>query len=158
MAGQLATGLFSAAGSVLGAQDQAAVAKANAVDLTREATGDELAAKANAQSVERETARTLGQAQANAAASGVQLSGSPLAVMHSIANQGELSRRLTVFNGQLAAKGALTQAAQQRAQASEDLTAGWVQGASTVLSSIDKGANARFPETMASIDSFGLGS
>lgn len=135
---------IAAAAAVTSAEGSAAqglaaqnASSANARNERIFANQDELTAKADAAQTEQQTSRIVGQSQANAGASGVQGgTGSPLAVMHDVASQGELSRRLKLFQGQLGAHGAEDAAAIQQAQGNAAATAGGITAGSTILSSV----------------------
>ena len=86
----------------------------------------------------------MGQAQAATGASSVQATGSPLSVMHDIASQGELSRRLTIWKGQQQATGALGQGAIDEATGEAQQKAAQISGVSTLLTAADKAAEQAF--------------
>lgn len=137
MVGQLGAQALSVAGDYSQGQAGQQLENANARIEQTNATSDEIAAKANAAQLARNSARVTGQAKAAGGASGVQAgTGSPLSVMHDIASEGELSRRLTIWKGQMQAKGALGQAAIDTAQGEGLAQAGQIKAitsASTFL-------------------------
>lgn len=151
MAGQMGSALFSAAGSIMQGQEEKNADYANARIARVNATSDELASKANAAQIETQTKGVLGQAAASAGASGVEMTGSPLAVMHNIASRGELARQMTLYEGRNQARGQQTQAALDTDQGQVAAQAGYLQAGSTILTSADKGANQLFPGTMAAV-------
>ena len=141
MAGMLASAAFSSMGSIMQGQEQGGIAKYNAAAATQDATAQELAAKSNAAMTEQDNARRTGEARAAMSASGIDANkGSPLSVMHDLTSQGELSKQLTVYQGQNAARTDLGKAALDRAEATDDETAGWIQAGSTVLTAGDNAA------------------
>jgi hypothetical protein len=148
---ELVTAGFSALGSEYQGEQQQAVENSNAKVELQNATQAQLAAKANAQQVERNTRSTIANARASFAASGVDVSGSPLEVMHDIATKGELSRQLTIYQGQQQSKGFAGQAAIDKAKGEMDADAGYFQAGTTLLTAADKAAQTAFPATMAAM-------
>jgi hypothetical protein len=152
MVGQLGTAGFSALGSYQQGMEQKDIDYANAVTERNNATQAEVVSKANAAQVERGATEAGAQARANMAASGVDANtGTPLEVMHSIAAKGELARRLTMYQGQLQAKGLQQQAAIDTAEGQAAAEAGLTQAGTTLLTAADKAANVMWPQTMASM-------
>lgn len=138
MVGQLLTAGFSAFGDVMQGQEQAGIAKANEHNEIQNANTAEVTAKANAGLKENSNERRYGEARAALSASGVDANtGSPLAIMHDVVTQGSLSQQLIKYQGQNAARTDLGKAALDKAEASDDLTAGWIKGATTVMTTGD---------------------
>lgn len=147
------SGLVSAAGSLFSGQAQAAADKYNAAVYTRDATQSQINAKVSAGMQEQQIARKTSETRAQFGASGtnVDQSTSPLQVMRDEAQQGELARRLTIFQGQQTSRKYNEAAALERQQASAALDASWWQAGSTVLTTADKALNNAFPATMAAM-------
>jgi hypothetical protein len=148
MVGMLTAGV-SALGSISGGQSEQAIENANSKTELVNAGNAEVLAKSNAQDVERGTRRAIGNAAADFGAAGVTPSGSPLAVMHDVATQGELSKRLTVYQGELQAKGFAQEAAIAKARGDAAMKAAYFTAGTTLLTGLDKTLNSAFPETMA---------
>jgi hypothetical protein len=141
MVGQLAAAGLSAYGSEQAGAAQQSVDNANARIEGNNATAAELAAKSNAAQIERNVSRTTGQVTAGASASGVQAgTGTPIAVMHDVATEGALARRLTIFKGQQEAKGLFGQASIDVAQGKAAYQAGLYQAGSTLMTAGNQAA------------------
>jgi hypothetical protein len=91
------------------AQYNAAVSEANAARARQ-------AAQAQAALDESNAKRQVDEARAAYAASGVDMTGTPLLVLSDLATQGELQKQLTLWRGDNAADARLDQAALDRAQ------------------------------------------
>lgn len=92
--------------------------------------------QANAQAAidKQNTQRRLGEAFAAAGASGVDPGqGSPLSVMSDLAAQGELTRRLTLYKGAVAATGDLNAASGALFAGNQAQQAGYARGITTLL-------------------------
>lgn len=141
MVGQLFTAGLSALGSEYQGEQEQAVENSNAKVELQNATQAQLTAKANAQGVERNTRSTIANARASFGAAGVDVgSGSPLEVMHDIATKGELSRQLTLYQGQQQARAFAGQSAIDTAKGNIDADAGYFQAGTTLLTAADKAA------------------
>lgn len=152
MVGTLVSTLFGADAQYQAGQQEQAVYNANAKIEGVNAINAQTAAAANAQTIEQNTRRVVGQAQANAGASGVQQSGSPLAVMHDIATQGNLQRRLALYKGTLTAQGYLGQSAIDTAEGKQAAQQGGMEAIGTILTGANQAAQANFPGTMAMLN------
>lgn len=134
--GDLAAGQSAAA---IGQYDQQ-VAQVNAQQALA-------AGQTNAAIIGTQVAQTEGQAQASYGAAGVTMSGSPLAVMASIASQGALQQRLAMWTATQKAQsdlsqGAIANAQGQAAQTADEIKAGGtlLTGAAQLLSTAKAGA------------------
>ena len=128
-----AGGLASAYGSYMQGQATQQADYANARIEAGNATSAELAAKSNAAEIGTHVNDVLGETQANTGASGVQATGSPLAVMHDIASRGALAQKLTIWKGQNAARADLGQAAIDSAEGAAAAKAGKLAAGATIL-------------------------
>lgn len=99
-------------------------------------------ADTQAQLVGQQTAQHLGTAQADYGAAGVQMSGSPLSVMMSVARNGELSRRLTAYKGQAQQIADNNQAALDRKMGKLAAQAGDLKAIAGLLTTAGGTANA----------------
>jgi hypothetical protein len=79
------------------------------------------------------TKRQMGQAAADFGAAGVDMTGTPLSVMSDLATQGELTRRLDIYKGQLTSASDTQQGVLDMAQGSAAKTASIYQAGSTLL-------------------------
>ena len=93
-------------------------------------------ADAQAQVVDQQNREKYGQAAAAYGAAGVDMSGSPLEVMHSLALKGELNRRLTVYNGTVQNQTDTQQAALDKYQATSAVEAGATKAGSSLLTGV----------------------
>lgn len=142
MVGELLTAGLSALGSEYSGEQQQAIENSNAKIELQNATQSQLVARANAAQVERNTRSTVSNARANFGAAGIDVgSGSPLAVMHDIATKGELSRQLTLYQGQQQARAFAGQSAIDTAKGNADADAGYFAAGTTLLTALDKAAN-----------------
>lgn len=133
-AASFAGSAFSALGQFRAGQAQqaagdynAAVSRVNAEQTLQQAT---LQADIEAQKTRRETA----QQAANFGASGVELTGSPLAVMGDTAMTGELNRQLILYRGKIGAQAADSQAAVDEFKGQQAASAGTAAAGGTLLS------------------------
>lgn len=107
----------------------------NAESLQNEANATLQAADARADQQKLETRRLLGDTSASFGASGVDPSqGSPLSVLSDQAAQGELTRRLTLWQGQNQASSLNQQGEMQRYQGYQAFQSGLLKAGSTLLS------------------------
>lgn len=150
MVGMLGS-VMSAAGSIEAGQAQQNVDLTNAANERTAANSEEATAAANATQIQSRTSRIVGQASANAAASGVS-GGSPLAVMHDIATQGELSRQLTLYQGRNRARNLLGQASIDVGEGQQAAQAGEIQAGSTILTAGSTFGQQNYPGTMAMLN------
>lgn len=127
-------GGMSALSSVAGGIQQqraysynADLARAQAAQVTQES-------QAEAQQQEQQTKRTIGEQIAAAGASGVDATqGSPVNVVADQAQQGELSRQLLLYRGQVQSTALNNQAAADNFYGNQALVAGFGRGGSTLL-------------------------
>ena len=108
---------------------------------------------AQAAVVGQQTTDKLGQAGAAFGAGGVDMSGTPLEVMSSLANKGELNRRLTLYQGQVASIGDLNQQALDSAQGAAARSAATFAAGTTLLT----GASMTASNTNTALNSNGGG-
>lgn len=107
---------------------------ANAAILREKAASERDAAAVDAYQIAQDNTRKQGQIVSAYAAGGVDVgSGSPLQVMADAALQGELTRQLRLYQGELNARTATAQAKIETAQGSAAMTAGYLGAGSTVL-------------------------
>lgn len=145
----LGTSVFEGAGQVLAGQEAASADKFNAAVQDEQARQSLQNAQTEGQQTEQENARREGAVTAAYGAAGVDPNkGTPLQVMSDVATQGELTRRLQIYQGMVNRAGFRNQATADRAKASAELSAGWMQGAGTILTAATKvaamgGGNAK---------------
>lgn len=156
----LATGL-SAIGSIMGGIGKSNAGKARAKALGYAATNARREAGIKASLAMEDADRTGARAATLAAASGAGgLEGSALAVIEDLARQGVYRARQTVRDGISESIALMHDATTARRQASLDLTTGFIEAGSTVLSGIGQEANARraggqdVPKWMAMLGGF----
>lgn len=152
MVGTLISGGFGALSEYQQGQGQQQVYNANSRIERTNAINAQTSAAANAQTIEQNTSRVVGQAGATAGASGVEATGSPMAVMHDIATQGNLERRLAIYKGQLSASGYMGQSAIDLAEGNQAAQAGEAAAIGTLLTTGMSGAQQAFPGTMAELN------
>jgi hypothetical protein len=125
----VASSAVGAIGAIKQGNDAAAAGNFNAAQLESRAQTERDQAAAQAQIDQQNTRRRMGEAYAAAGASGIDPSqGSPLSVMSDLAAQGELTRRLSLYRGDVAATGDLNQAAVSRYQGKLAQQAGMMKG------------------------------
>lgn len=111
----------------------------NTATTNQQANQTLAAGAANAQEVEVQNEQRYGQAAATLAASGVDpTQGSPLDVMRFMTGQGELQRRLTVWNSQQQAQQLRNRAALSQYQSGVTGTAGAISAGSTLLTGLGR--------------------
>jgi hypothetical protein len=125
----------SAAGAIKQGNDQAAIADYNAKVGEVNAQQAQAEAAVNAGQQDRQTRQTLGQAAAAYGAAGVDMTGSPLDVMMDSASQGELAKRLILYQGDTKAAALRQGASVSEAQGGAAQTAGYFSAGSTLLTS-----------------------
>ncbi len=111
----------------------AAAERYNAQVEAQRASEATQAAQANAAIVQTQTRQKMGEAAAAFGAGGVDMSGSPLAVMSGLAGQGELSRQITLYQGKLQALSASSAGGLDTTQAGISQSAGYTRAAGTLL-------------------------
>jgi type II secretory pathway pseudopilin PulG len=128
----------SAVGSIKAGNEQAAVDKYNAGMQQQQANESLAAGNTQAAIGQQQTTEKMGQAAAAYGAAGVDMSGSPLEVMSSLAAKGELNRRLTLYQGQTGAAKATNQAGLDLASGGMAQQAGVMQAGTTLLTAAGK--------------------
>lgn len=125
----------SAVGSIMQGNAQARADNYNAEVEKQNADSARAAAAAQAQQTERDNARKMGQITAAYGASGIDPNqGSPLDVMADMADEGELSKRLVLYQGEVDARAAGQRATLDTMQGKSAQTAGYISAGSTLLS------------------------
>lgn len=128
--------ILSAGGSVLQGQAQGKAYEFNAAVERQQAGASLDQSYVKARETEDQIARRQGQAKSAFGAAGVvSTTGSALHVLNDIASEGEMARQLQLYQGRVNATSRQQQADVDRAQASAAKAAGWISGASTLLSS-----------------------
>jgi hypothetical protein len=135
-ASSLAASGMAAYGSMKTGQETAAANNYNADVSTIRGQEAQQSADAQAQVVDQQNREKYGQAAAAYGAAGVDMSGSPLEVMHSLALKGELNRRLTVYNGTVQNQTDTQQAALDKYQATSAVEAGATKAGSSLLTGV----------------------
>lgn len=134
-----AAAAVSAVGSIQQGNAQAKAYKYNAQIEEQNAVQARDAASAQAGQVDRDNKRKIAEAMAAYGASGVDVNqGSPLDVLSDLATEGELSKRIVLYQGELTARGDQQQAGLDRMNASSAQTAGYINAGATVLGAAGK--------------------
>lgn len=129
----------SAIGAVRSGNDQASALKYNALVENQNAEATRRQGQAEAEQKGSEVTRRMADARAAIAASGIDPnSGTPLELMSDMATQGELSKKLITYQSELSARGLSQQAQLDLVNARNAKTAGYLNAASTVLTSAGK--------------------
>lgn len=123
----------SALGSYQQGQAQKATDSYNAQVATQKSIQDQMDAQATADQIAIQNKRDIAQQASAYAAGGVDLTGSPLAVMMDTASQGELKRRLTLWQGSTESTADTQQAALDQASGAAAASAGLDKAGSTLL-------------------------
>lgn len=130
-----AAATVSAVGMISSGNAQARASNYNAEVEKQNGEMARQSAAAQAQQVERDNARKMGQITAAYGASGIDPNqGSPLDVMADVADEGELSKRLVLYQGEVDARAGLQRAQIDTMQGRAAQTAGYVNAGSTLLS------------------------
>lgn len=138
----VAAAAMSAMGSIQAGQQASAIGSYNnAVEDQRAQIAKEQAG-AQAAMDESNNRRKLGEAAAAYGAAGVDMTGTPLAVMSDQATQGELTRRLDLYRGNLTATSDIQQGQLDEAQGNAQKTASYFTAGSTLLSAAGKAASS----------------
>lgn len=127
--------LVSAGGSFIQGQAQGSAYDYNA-SVQRQQAGQALdQSYVRARQTQDQVSRKTGQAKAALAAGGVDVNtGSSLHVLNDIASEGEMARQMQLYQGRVAATSDYEQSDSDIAAGSAAKTAGWLTGASTLLS------------------------
>jgi hypothetical protein len=128
-----ASAVMSAAGAVKSGQDQQAAMNYNASVQRQQAQIAQDQGNAAAATQDVANRRKLGDQAAAAGSSGVEMTGSPLAVMADQAMQGETAKRLAIYRGKLQSNSATDQAAIDVYSGNQAASAGITKGVSTLL-------------------------
>ncbi len=123
----------SVAGQMQAGAAQKAAADYNAQVDRIKAQAQLNAAQADALQVQQQTRKKMGEAAAAFAAGGVDITGTPLMVLNDQAVQGELTRQLTLYKGQVAADALDQQAGADTYAGNVAAAAGDVKAGSTLL-------------------------
>jgi hypothetical protein len=130
---QLAGSGIAAGGALAAGQQQQAIYNYNAgVERTNAATAI-TTSETNAGIIAQQTRARMGEASAAYGAGGVQMSGSPLAVMASLAAKGELNKQLVLFQGRTQSQADTAQSAIQTAEGTAASTAGAIRAGGSLL-------------------------
>ena len=136
----------SAAGSLQAGQQQQQIDQMNAQVANQNAAQALQASQVNAQIADQKTTEQLGAAGAAYGAAGVTMSGSPLAVMASLASKGALTKQLALYSGQVQAAGDTNQAAISTAEGKAAMSAATTKATGTLLT-----GTAQFATSAASM-------
>lgn len=129
----------TAYGQIQQGNAQAKAYKYNAQVEEENAAQAKSAAASQANQVDRDNRRKIAEAMAAYGASGVDPNwGSPLDVMSDLATEGELSKRLVLYQGDLDARASNQRATLDRMQAKSAQTAGYISAGATVLGAVGK--------------------
>lgn len=141
---------INAAGTLQAGAAQQRVDQFNARVSNQNSVQALLAGQTNAQIVDQQTSERIGAAAAAYGGSGVTLSGSPLAVMASLASKGEMNRQLALYQGQAAAAADKAQAGISSAQGDATMQGATTKAYATLLTGTATFGNAvtsMFPGT-----------
>jgi hypothetical protein len=132
--------IFSAVSTVVGiassigqAQQAKSAANYNAKVAENQAISARQEAAANADMQRRRSAKTLGSMQANYAASGVTLEGSPLEILEQSARESELDRQTILWSGESRAAGYEATADLERTRGKNAMASGMLSAAGTAI-------------------------
>lgn len=127
--------VLSAGGSVLQGDAQGRAYDFNASVQRSQAEQALDQSYVRARQTQDQISRKMGQAKGALAAGGVDTStGSSLHVLNDIASEGEMARQLQLYQGKVTAHSAYQQSDADIAAGSAARTAGYIQGASTLIS------------------------
>jgi len=132
-------GVVGTAASVYGSykegQDAAEASRYNA-SIARESAGmTEQAGALDAQRQRKQVSRVISAQKAQAGASGIELTGSPLDVMIESATEGELDAQIIEYNTKVRARGFMSQASYDDQLATTQERAGLFKAGTTLLTS-----------------------
>lgn len=144
----LLTSGVSSIGSLLAGQRQATADRYNADLASREADIARAQGVAEATQIQQNNRRMIGLAIANSGASGVDPNqGSPVNVVADLADQGELSRQLAIYRGDLRGVSLDSKAAMLRSSAGSAASAGTLTAGTTFLTGYGKYLQTKAPKT-----------
>lgn len=127
--------LLSAAGSIIGGQQQQAMYGFQAAQMKQQAAEERDAAKAEAEKIRRAKDRAQGEARAALAGSGVSVSeGSPIVIAQDIANRYEEDAFTALLNGDRRARSMNQQGAMYKMAGSNAMNAGYMGAGTSLLS------------------------
>jgi hypothetical protein len=158
--------LAGAGASALGAYQQGQETQAadnyNAQVENIRATEAQQSSQAQAQIVDQQNAKKMGAVASAFGAGGVDMSGSPLEVMSSLASTSELNRQLTLYQGKVAASSDTQQATLQTTEGQLAAGAGAVKAGTTLLTGVGtflgpNGVNPRASGTSSAGSSLTIG-
>lgn len=134
-------GVISAIGTAVsvvsaigGAMTQRDSAKYNAKVAENNAIASRQQAAANAEAQQRDARMRIGQMEANYAASGVSLEGSPLEILEQSARNSEMDRLNILYGGELRAGNYGAEAQLNKSRASSAMTSGFIRAGSELMS------------------------
>lgn len=143
----IAMAALSAGGQVLGGIQQNNIDRYNSGLANQQANLANAAAVSDAATIATANERRQGEARADIGASGVDVNqGTPVAVMGDLAQQGELSRQLTLYRGAVQGSALRQQGELDKFEGTQALDAGLLSGATTVASGYAR-ANYLTPDT-----------
>lgn len=135
----------SAVGSIQQGNAAQATANYNAAIEQQNAQQALAASQANAAITQQQTRRKLGEAAAAFGGAGVDMQGSPLDVMSDLATQGELQRRITLYQGTPQARGLTSQAGLDVAGGQAAASAGLTKAGGSLLTGISAAGKSLSP-------------
>lgn len=139
----LAATVVSAYGQVQAGNAQKKAGEFNVAVEEQNAAQARSAASAQANQVDRDNRRKIAEAMAAYGASGVNPNqGSPLDVLSDLATEGELSKRIVIYQGEITARGNEQQGALDLMQGKAAQTAGYINAGATILGGAAKIAGA----------------
>lgn len=136
----IASAAVTAAGAIQQGKQQKAIAEFNAQVAENEAISARNAAQFEADLQSDRIERVIAAQRAGAGGAGVQIEGSPLAVIADTAADGELDRLAILFSGDIAAARATSQAAADRLQGRLAQTKARFSAVSALLGGASKAA------------------
>lgn len=125
---------ISVVSAIGGAMSQRDAAKYNAQVAENNAIASRQQAAANAEAQQRDARMRIGQMEANYAASGVSLEGSPLEILEQSARNSEMDRLNILYGGELRAGNYGAEAQLNKSRASSAMTSGFIRAGSELMS------------------------
>ena len=130
--GVIAAGM-SVVSAISGAQQQKQAAKYNEKVANQQAQSARDVAAANAGAQRKRSAKTIGTMQAQYAASGVSVEGSPLDVLEQSARDAELDYQNILYGGELSALGHQNTANLERSRGKNAMASGYASAAGSLF-------------------------
>lgn len=132
----------SAISVISSAQQQKKASEYNSAMATQQAAAANQVAAANAERQQRTARAQIGGMEAQYAASGISMEGSPIEILEQSAREAELDRMNIIYGGQAQAAGYQRTAALESAKASNAMASGYLKAGSSILGGLSSSSTS----------------